>query len=144
MTTELELEILNLIIQFKPAGIHKNFRMLNILLNSSLNSTLEITEIIQKFYNLSQLSIDNQDLFTDREFLLPDQEFSSIIEEYRLQTEDDVSRDVSPQRSSLGSKRDSVSAQSNQQGKRRTRNTTVQASQRRESSKRKRSAPKSF
>ncbi len=143
MTTESELEILNLIIQFKPAGIHKNFRMLNILLKSSLQS-LEITEILQKFYDLSQLSIDSEDLFTEREFLLPDHEFSSIIEEYRLQTEDDVSRDVSPTRTSLGSKRDSLSAQSNQQGKRRTRNTISQASQRRESSKRKRSAPKSF
>jgi hypothetical protein len=136
MTSLQELEILNLLIKFKPAGLYKNFRMFNILHNSSLQGMGEIQDIIQKYYDLSQVVVEDD--LEEREFLLPDYDFASIIEEYRLQTEDDASREVSPQRTSISaSKRDSTSSQSNQHsasvsasGKRKTRNTTNQPAKR--------------
>ena len=109
-TPEMEQTLLSAIIKFKPVGIHKHFRLVNIIKYLTNNSGVELSlsEILDKiksFYDLESLEADLIDYeIPESEFSLPETDFESIIEDYRQATEEDLSREVSPIKSRRESK----------------------------------------
>ncbi|ORX83448.1 CT20-domain-containing protein [Anaeromyces robustus] len=110
-TPEMELTFLHAITKFKPVGIHKHFRMINLqrYFNSNSSKKLSTQELWNKFTELyNQEALDeqanryNQDLFENlstkkrkisspeptnlTEFLLPSEDFDTLISEQRKAT----------------------------------------------------------
>ena len=74
-TPEMEQTLLSAIIKFKPVGIHKHFRLVNIIKYLTNNSGVELSlsEILDKiksFYDLESLEADLID------YEIPESEFS--------------------------------------------------------------------
>jgi hypothetical protein len=111
-TPEMELTFLHAITKFKPVGIHKHFRMINLqrYFNSNSSKKLSTQELWNKFTELyNQEALDeqanryNQEVLeaqaakkrktvlspiqTDiTEFVLPSEEFDALISEQRKAT----------------------------------------------------------
>lgn len=120
----MEQTLFSAIIKYKPVGIHKHFRLVNMIKYFADHSDIqvkigELLEKIHSFYDLQEIGkeVEETEELEETEFTLPETDFESIIEEYRQAAEEDLSREVSP----VKSKRDSKDSTSSSIGKRRTR-----------------------
>lgn len=132
----MEQTLLSAIVKYKPAGIHKHFRLVNMIKYFADHSDIQVKigdllDKIHTFYDLQEIDKDLEEAegIEETEFTLPETDFESIIEEYRQAAEEDLSREVSPVRS----KRDSKDSTSSSVGKRRTRSTREVAKRKKKS-----------